>query len=167
MRPFAGTMPLDEAKALIDRTIAPIERTERVRVLDASGRVLARDVAADADVPPFSRAAMDGYAVRAADTAGASRQSPVTLRCIEQTFTGQVPRQTIGPGQCSEVATGAPLPPGADAVVMVEETEITNPKAQIPNPNSQIPNPNSQNLAFWELVVGSWEVDSCLSLEVG
>ena len=123
MRPFEGTMPLDEAKALIDRTIAPIERTERVRVLDASGRVLARDVAADADVPPFSRAAMDGYAVRAADTAGASRQSPVTLRCIEQTFTGQVPRQTIGPGQCSEVATGAPLPPGADAVVMVEDTD--------------------------------------------
>ena len=120
-------MPLDEAKALIDRTITPIERTERVRVLGASGRVLARDVAADADVPPFSRAAMDGYAVRAADTAGASRQSPVTLRCIEQTFTGQVPRQTIGPGQCSEVATGAPLPPGADAVVMVEETEIPNP----------------------------------------
>ena len=127
MRPFEGTMPLDEATAIIDRTIAPIERTERVRVLDASGRVLARDVAADADVPPFSRAAMDGYAVRAVDTAGASRQSPVTLRCIEQTFTGQVPRQSIGPGQCSEVATGAPLPPGADAVVMVEETDHGSP----------------------------------------
>ena len=122
MRPFEGTMPLEEARAIIDRTIAPIERTERVRVLEASGRVLARDVAADADVPPFSRAAMDGYAVRAADTAGASRQSPVTLRCIEQTFTGQVPRRSIGPGQCIEVATGAPLPDGADAVVMVEDT---------------------------------------------
>jgi len=115
-------MPLDEARAIIDRTIAPIGRTERVRVLEASGRVLARDVAADADVPPFSRAAMDGYAVRAADTAGASRQSPITLRCIEQTFTGQVPRQSIGRGQCIEVATGAPLPAGADAVVMVEDT---------------------------------------------
>ncbi len=122
MRPFEGTMPLDEARAIIDRTIAPIGRTERVRVLEASGRVLARDVAADVDVPPFSRAAMDGYAVRAADIAGASRQSPITLRCIEQTFTGQVPRQSIGPGQCIEVATGAPLPAGADAVVMVEDT---------------------------------------------
>ena len=128
-------MPLDEARAIVERTVAPIERTERVRVLEAGGRVLARDVAADADVPPFSRAAMDGYAVRAADTAGASRQSPVTLRCIEQTFTGQVPRQSIGPGQCTEVATGAPLPPGADAVVMVEDTEITNPKSQNPHPN--------------------------------
>ncbi len=122
MRPFEGTMPLDEARAIIDRTIAPIERTERVRVLEASGRVLARDVAADADVPPFSRAAMDGYAVRAADTTGASRQSPITLRCVEQTFTGQVPRESIGPGQCIEVATGAPLPAGADAVVIVEDT---------------------------------------------
>ena len=123
MRPFEGTMPLSEARAIIDSAIAPIERTERVRVLDANGRVLAQDVAADADVPPFSRAAMDGYAVRAADTAGASRQSPVTLRCIEQTFTGQVSRQSVGPGQCIEVATGAPLPSGADAVVIVEDTE--------------------------------------------
>ena len=126
MRPFEGTMPLDEARAIIDRTIEPIGRTERVRVLEASGRVLARLVTADADVPPFSRAAMDGYAVRAADTAGASRQSPMTLRCIEQTFTGQVARESIGPGQCIEVATGAPLPAGADAVVMVEDTVTDN-----------------------------------------
>ena len=122
MRPFEGTMPLEEARAIIEHSIVPIERTERVRVLDANGRVLARDVAADADVPPFSRAAMDGYAVRAADTAGASRQSPVVLRCIAQTFTGQVPDRSVGPGQCIEVATGAPLPPGADAVVIVEDT---------------------------------------------
>ena len=123
MRPFEGTMPLDEARAIIDQAIVPLARTESSRVLDANGRVLAVDVAADADVPPFSRAAMDGYAVRSADTAGASRQSPVVLRCIEQTFTGQVPSQSISPGQCIEVATGAPIPPGADAVVIVEDTQ--------------------------------------------
>jgi molybdenum cofactor synthesis domain-containing protein len=123
MRPFEGTMPLSEARAIIDAAITPIQRIESIRVLDANGRVLARDVAADADVPPFSRAAMDGYAVRSADTAGASRQSPVVLRCIEQTFTGQVPSQSIGPGECIEVATGAPIPPGADAVVIVEDTQ--------------------------------------------
>ena len=133
MRPFEGTMPLTEARSIIDQAIVPIERTETIRVLDANGRVLARDVAADADVPPFSRAAMDGYAVRSADTAGASRQSPVVLRCIEQTFTGQVPSQSIGPGQCIEVATGAPVPPGADAVVIVEDTET--PNAPLPTPN--------------------------------
>ena len=123
MRPFEGTLPLGEAQAIIEHAIVPIERTDLVRVQNANGRVLARDVVAGADVPPFSRAAMDGYAVRAADTAGASRQSPVRLRCIEQTFTGQVPVHAVGPGQCIEVATGAPLPPGADAVVIVEETQ--------------------------------------------
>ena len=127
MRPFEGTMPLSEARAIVDAAIVPIERIESVSVLQAANdRVLARDVVADADVPPFSRAAMDGYAVRAADTAGASRQSPVTLRCIEQTFTGQVPRESVGPGQCIEVATGAPLPAGADAVVIVEDTETAS-----------------------------------------
>jgi molybdopterin molybdotransferase len=84
--------------------------------------VLARDVSADADVPPFSRAAMDGYAVRSVDTTGATRQAPVTLRCVGQTFTGQVSARAIGPGECIEVATGAPVPPGADAVVIVEDT---------------------------------------------
>jgi molybdenum cofactor synthesis domain-containing protein len=122
MRPFEGTMPLAEARAIVDGAIAPIDRTERIRVKDANGRVLARDVAADADVPPFSRAAMDGYAVRSADTAGAGRQSPLTLRCVGQTFTGQVSARAVGPRECIEVATGAPLPPGADAVVIVEDT---------------------------------------------
>ena len=122
MRPFAGTLPLAEARAIIDRTIAPIDRTDRIRVHEANGRVLARDVDAGADVPPFSRAAMDGYAVRSADTSGATRQSPVTLRCVGQTFTGQVSVRAVGPGECIEVATGAPIPPGADAVVIVEDT---------------------------------------------
>ncbi len=123
MRPFEGTMPLAEARAIIDAAIAPIDRVERIRIQDANGRVLARDVSADADVPPFSRAAMDGYAVRAADTAGATRESAITLRLVGQTFTGQVSTRPVGPGECIEVSTGAPLPDGADAVVIVEETE--------------------------------------------
>jgi molybdenum cofactor synthesis domain-containing protein len=116
-------MPLAKARAIIDAAIAPIDRVEHVRVQDANGRVLAQDVDADADVPPFSRAAMDGYAVRAADTAGASRESAVTLRLVGQTFTGQVSSRAVGRGECIEVATGAPLPDGADAVVIVEDTD--------------------------------------------
>jgi len=85
--------------------------------------VLALEVTSAVDVPPFARAGMDGYAVRAEDTFGASRQEPKTLRCIEQVFTGQVPSRTVAAGDCTEIATGAPLPGGADAVVMVEETE--------------------------------------------
>ncbi|HLG59893.1 MAG TPA: gephyrin-like molybdotransferase Glp [Vicinamibacterales bacterium] len=122
MRPFQKTIPLDEARAIIDRALRPIDRVERLPLHQANGRVLARDVTSDADVPPFSRAAMDGYAVRADDTTGASRTEPRTLQCIEKVFTGQLPLQAVGPGQCTEIATGAPMPAGADAVVMVEDT---------------------------------------------
>ena len=86
--------------------------------------MLAQNLVSTADVPPFSRAAMDGYALRAEDTAGASRATPRTLRRIETIFTGQVAQQRVGAGECAEIATGAPMPNGADAVVMVEETDI-------------------------------------------
>jgi molybdopterin molybdotransferase len=123
MRPFTSTIPLEEARAIMARAIEPIDRVERIALADANGRVLARSVVSTVDVPPFSRAAMDGYAVRAADTSGASRTSPRTLQCVEQIFTGQMPSRAIGQGECAEVATGAPLPAGADAVVIVEDTE--------------------------------------------
>jgi molybdopterin molybdotransferase len=122
-RPFHSTIALGEAFAIIDRAVRPIERVERIPLQQANGRVIARDVVSDADVPPFARAAMDGYAVRAEDTSGANRATPRALRCIEQVFTGQVPVQPVAAGECIEVATGAPMPAGADAVVMVEETE--------------------------------------------
>jgi molybdenum cofactor synthesis domain-containing protein len=124
MRPFGKTISLEEARAIIERAIQPIERTEVLPLIQANGRVLAQDVVSTADVPPFSRAAMDGYAVRAEDTAGASRTTPRTLRRIETIYTGQIPQKRVGAGECAEIATGAPIPDGADAVVMVEETDI-------------------------------------------
>ena len=123
MRPIRETISLDAARELIDGAIRPIERTERVRIDAANGRVVARPVVAQADVPPFARAAMDGYAVRAADTFGASTHDPRALTWVETVFTGQVPTRPVGARQCTEIATGAPVPDGADAVVMVEETE--------------------------------------------
>ena len=123
MRPFKATISLDEARTIIGRSILPITRVERVSLDRASGRVLAETVTSGADVPPFARAAMDGYAVRAQDTAGATRTTPRTLRRIEKVFTGQMPVETVGAGQCIEIATGAPMPGGADAVVIVEETD--------------------------------------------
>jgi len=124
MRPFGKTISIEEARAIIERAIQPIERTEVLPLLQANGRVLAQDVVSGADVPPFSRAAMDGYAVRAEDTLGASRTAPRTLRRIETIYTGQTPQKRVGAGECAEIATGAPMPEGADAVVMVEETDI-------------------------------------------
>jgi molybdenum cofactor synthesis domain-containing protein len=101
----------------------PIERIERVPLREATGRVLAIPAVATSDVPPFDRAAMDGYAVVAEDTFGAGRYEPRILRCIEKVYTGEVPTRAVERGQCIEIATGAPMPEGADAVVMVEETE--------------------------------------------
>ena len=123
MRPIVDMISLVEARALVDAAVRPLDDTENVALHDANGRVLARDMVAAADVPPFPRAAMDGYAVRAEDTLGASHAAPKTLVCIEKAFTGQVPTGHVGPGQCIEIATGAPMPFGADAVVMVEETD--------------------------------------------
>jgi molybdopterin molybdotransferase len=123
MRPIRETIPLDEALALVMDSVRPIERTERVALGQASGRVVAERVASSVDVPPFDRAAMDGYAVVAEDTFGAGRYDPRVLRCVEKVYTGQMPSRPVARGECIEIATGAPMPEGADAVVMVEETE--------------------------------------------
>ena len=122
MRPIRETITLDDARRRIEKALTPVTGTERVTLGDAHGRVLAGAISASADVPPFARAAMDGYAVRAADTEGAGEKAPRCLTVIGRAFTGQVPDERVGPGQCLEIATGAPMPEGADAVVMVEKT---------------------------------------------
>jgi molybdenum cofactor synthesis domain-containing protein len=122
MRPFTSTISLDEARLEIAAAVRPIARTERVRLQDAAGRVAAADVSSSIDVPPFARSTMDGYAVIAEDSAGASTTAPRRLRIVERIYSGQPPRESIAPGTCAEIATGAPIPEGADAVVMVEET---------------------------------------------
>src|SRR3954469_19826524 len=134
MRPIRDTIPLAEARRIIDANIRPVDRTERVAIEDAHDRVLAHDAVASADVPPFARAAMDGYAVRAEDTFGASRAEPITLRCVERIFTGQVAEHSLQPGDCAEIATGAPMPPGADAVVMVEESDTDGEAVRVFTP---------------------------------
>ena len=128
MRPIRETIPVQEAKALLMEAAVPLERVERVNIREASNRVLAVAAVAPADVPPFDRAAMDGYAVIAEDTFGADSGEAKLLRCVEQLFTGAVATRAISRGECIEIATGAPLPEGADAVVMVEETERADGK---------------------------------------
>jgi molybdenum cofactor synthesis domain-containing protein len=123
MRPIRSTIALNDAKSLIDDAVQPMERVERVALSNADSRVLAEDIIASADVPPFARAAMDGYAVRAADTSGASREHPRALTRVATAFTGAVAERTVGPGECIEIATGAPMPGGADAVLIVEDTD--------------------------------------------
>src|SRR5580704_2740682 len=122
MRPFTSTISLEEARRRLAAAIRPLTRTECVGLADAAGRVVVRDVTSSIDVPPFARSAMDGYAVVAADTASATRRAPVRLRIVERIYSGQPPREAIAPGACAEIATGAPMPAGADAVVIVEDT---------------------------------------------
>ena len=134
MRPIRDTIALDDARRLIAGACVPIARTERVAILDANGRVAAAAVQSSRDVPPFARASMDGYAVRAEDTFGASRHEPKPLRIVDTVYTGQVPAHPVEPGTAIEIATGAPMPQGADAVVMVEETERTGTEVCILTP---------------------------------
>jgi molybdenum cofactor synthesis domain-containing protein len=122
LRPFASTISLDEARRRLDAAVRPIARTECVGIANAVGRVAAAHVASPIDVPPFARSAMDGYAVIAADTARASRSAPARLGVIARIYTGQPSAAIVTSGSCAEIATGAPMPAGADAVVMVEET---------------------------------------------
>jgi molybdopterin molybdotransferase len=136
MRPIRTTIPMSEALVRVMEAAVPIDRTERVPLDQAHGRVLADAVVAPADVPPFDRAAMDGYAVIADDTAGASPDTPRTLRRVEIVYAGQVPSRALAPGECVEIATGAPIPQGADAVVMVEQTESADRQVHVLSPVS-------------------------------
>lgn len=134
MRPIRETIPLEDARAVMAEVVRPLERTERVGLAEAGGRVAASELRSPLDVPPFDRAAMDGYAVVAADTFGASRYTPRVLRCLGKIYTGDMPRARIERGTCAEIATGAPMPEGADAVVMVEETERDGDEVRVLTP---------------------------------
>jgi molybdenum cofactor synthesis domain-containing protein len=122
MRPFTSTISIEAARQRLADAVRPMERTELLPIADVAGRVAATDVTGQIYVPPFARSVMDGYAVVSGDTSSASREAPVRLEIIERIYTGRPPTQRVSAGQCSEIATGAPLPEGADAVVMVEET---------------------------------------------
>lgn len=112
---------VDEALEYVLKHFVPLE-PEEVEILDALDRVLAEDVYSDMDIPPFDNSAMDGYAVRAADTVGAGPQAPVTLRVIANLAAGYTTDLVVEPGTTIRIMTGAPLPAGADAVVRFEDT---------------------------------------------
>jgi molybdenum cofactor synthesis domain-containing protein len=130
MKPMKALIALDEAMRILMDAVTPLARTERVELLQAAGRVLAEPITAPLDVPPFTRAAMDGYAVIAQNTFGAGNFSPALLRLLEVVHAGDLPAATVTAGCCVQVATGSPVPPGADAVVQVEDTELDGERAE-------------------------------------
>ncbi len=112
---------LGEARSYVLSKCAPLS-TATIPIDDARGLVLAKDIAAQGPIPPFDNTAMDGFAIRAADLADA----PVTLEMIGTVAAGAAPEMTIQDGQAVRIMTGAPIPPGADAVVMVELTTMAD-----------------------------------------
>lgn len=123
----------DQALQLV-LTQARLLPAESVAVLGSLGRVLREDVKAKHPIPPFDRSAMDGYAVRAADVATASEERPARLQVLEDVPAGRRAKQPVGPGQAVRIMTGAALPGGADAVVMVESTRVEGREVKILNP---------------------------------
>lgn len=112
---------VEEAREIILKEIK-ILGDERVLLPEALGRNLSSQIISPINHPPWDNSAMDGYAVRHADTNKASRENPVSLKVVEEIPAGILPKKSVGPGEASKIMTGAPMPPGANAVVMVEET---------------------------------------------
>lgn len=133
---FLEVVDRDEAEARWWAAIRPeVGPTETVPLAEALGRVLAEDVRTEVDVPAFDRSNVDGYALRAGDTFGASEEAPRSLAVNpEDVVTGTVPRLTVAPGSATPIATGAPLPRGADAVVMVEHASLDRDRLLVARP---------------------------------
>lgn len=115
-------LPLEDARAQVLAAIPAALPAEMVALSDSLGRVLAADVVAATDLPPWDNSAMDGYAIRSADVAGATEAAPVLLRVAGEVAAGSASETAVLPGRALRIATGAPMPPGADAVVAVEQT---------------------------------------------
>src|SRR5512137_1266883 len=116
-------LELEEALARVLAAM-PAARRESVRLSDAAGRVLARKVCSPMDLPVFDNSAMDGYALRAADVVCATPSTPVRLRLAGKVVAGQVFAGAVKPGCCVRLFTGSPMPAGADAVAMQEDTRV-------------------------------------------
>ncbi len=134
LREFHDVVSISEAKRRLEGAVKLERRTEEVGLDECLGRVLATDVIAGVDVPPFDRASMDGYAVLASDTFYADEESPVELEVLGYVKAGDSSTHEISPGRCMGIATGAPMPVGANAVVMVEYTEQEGDKVRIYKP---------------------------------
>lgn len=121
-----GLLDVEQALEKLLANITPLS-TEEIPLRDALGRVLAGDIRAQDDIPPFDNSAMDGFAVHAKDTYSANRQNPTVLRVVGDISAGSINLEQLKPGSAMRIMTGAPVPPGADSIVPIELT--TNPEA--------------------------------------
>jgi molybdopterin molybdotransferase len=139
MRGFVTRHDVDEALAILEQRISPLP-SEVIALDQGLARVLAADIVAAVDVPHFERSAVDGYGVRARDTFGASDYNPIALSLKGEVFPGRSLDLTLGANQAVRIMTGAPLPAGADAVVMAEYAEEEGERVNILQPISPYKN---------------------------
>ena len=123
-------IPMEEAIRIVLAHTPSIDLVS-VDLMDALGRTLAEDIQSDLNMPPFHKAAMDGYAVVGADIQTASREHPAVLDVVEEIPAGKVPTVPVSSGKAARIMTGAPVPEGADTVVMVEETVTEGDRVKV------------------------------------
>ena len=128
-----GLVPVEEARDRILSAVSPLGSLQ-VPLTEAYGCVLAEDVVADHDMPDFASSAMDGFAVRSSDIAGASPEQPVELKIVGRALIGRRPESTVGGHEASRIATGAPIPAGADTIVPIENAEVLGEVVRIIEP---------------------------------
>jgi molybdopterin molybdotransferase len=128
-------LSVDQARERILSHFQPVP-TETLSLRECSNRVLAQDISASNDFPPFDNSSMDGFAVRAADVAGATNDSPRSLRVVADIPAGSHPMISLSKGEAARIMTGAPVPAGADAVVPVEDTNFNDRDAGTPPPET-------------------------------
>ena len=126
----ADAVPFERARAWVLEALRPLP-ARQVPLHEALGCVLAEDVTAAEDLPPFANSAMDGFALRSADVAGAAEGDPVPLRLAGEVFAGSGRLPRVEPGTAVRIMTGGPLPPGADTVVPVERTSVEGETVQV------------------------------------
>ncbi len=125
-----SSIKVDEARKIILDKIGT-QGTEKVPISEALGRILSEDIMARRDNPPMDNSAMDGYALITNDIQSATPENPVKLQIIEDLAAGYSPETVVKPGQAVRIMTGAPIPEGADAVIMQEDTERDGNSVQI------------------------------------
>ena len=141
MRGFRERSSVEDAVAAALDGLVPLP-SEGIPTTQAAGRILAADIESTVNVPGFRRATMDGYAVRAEDTYGASAYNPIPLRVLGSSMPGTGDDQPIGPGECLRIMTGAPVPDSADAVLKAEDTNGSGEQIE-----ATAPVPHGRNVA--------------------
>ncbi len=155
MKPFGTLLSFEKATDIINTSILPVTATEKLKIDDCLNRILAEDIVANRSTPPFDRAAVDGYALKAKDTFSASRQNPVMLDVTDAVYAGGLPQKMVNAGECIQVATGAKMPRGADAVVMIENVSREGNRIKViksTSPGSNIA-PIGEDIKKGELVL--------------